>query len=75
MRMFEWNSLIRVALLELNDALGTDTISEDNEAISFPEYQKRMEQLASTIPKILGAKPLPDPPFTSEPEWLKRTHR
>lgn len=43
----EWNALIRVALFEVNEAIGKESITVENPAaIDFDEYQNFMQRIA-----------------------------
>ena len=47
----EWNALVRVALLEVNDAIGNrDLVIEGHETVTFDEYRKAMEKIATEMP-------------------------
>lgn len=55
----EWIALIRVALLELDNAIGHDIVSiEGNETTTGPEFQKYLERIGANVNLAKMASPL-----------------
>ena len=51
----EWNALIRVALLEIDEALGNESlVMEDKSPSTFEQYRKYMEGLAANLQQSQG---------------------
>ncbi|MBO0888751.1 hypothetical protein J2P12_06590 [Candidatus Bathyarchaeota archaeon] len=48
--LVEWNALIRTALLEIDNALGNESLIVEGEpSFSFEEYRKQMERIAANV--------------------------
>ena len=51
----EWNALIRVALLEIDEALGKESlVMEDKNPSTFEQYRKYMERIAADLQSPQG---------------------
>ena len=48
--LVEWNALIRTALLEIDNALGNESLVVEGEpSFSFEDYRKHMERIAANV--------------------------
>ncbi len=57
----EWTALVRMALLEVDEAIGKGVIMFDDESMDFRSYQKFMERVATDLELAKRAQPLKAP--------------